>query len=509
MQAVRRCCGYLSRLYGGMKAARGRYVYLRPPILLIGLFGFYSGLPLALTASTLTAWLSDAKVERSAIGLFAAVATPYAFKFLWAPLVDAVRIPLLYRLLGRRRSWLVLAQCGLAASLAAMALFDPAVSAGMTALTAVCVALFSATQDTVIDAYRVERLSPQEQSSGAAASTFGYRMGLLAAGAGALALAELFGWSVTYLVMAGISASALCFTFLARSTDTEETKRITKSVAGFIAYSWQEVLRPKERAGWIMWALLAACALLYLCFGHPVVLAATGLFVDDGGIVAGRIYLYWLPMIAGMLALLRFYTRTQTFADFTQRPYWLQILAFVILYKLGDAFMGIMFNPFLLEIGFTKIEIAKVVKLYGLIASLAGAFAGAVMVARAGMFRTLLVCGILNALTNLLFAAQAEIGHDMRFLIVAVTGENFTGGMVTTAFIAYLSALCRLHYTATQYALLSSLAAFGRTWLSTPSGMVVDEVGWTVFFVISAVMTVPSIMLLLWLERKQKALPAG
>lgn len=187
------------------------------------------------------------------------------------------------------------------------------------------------------------------------------------------------------------------------------------------------------------------------------------------------------------------------------RPLWLAVLAFVVLYKLGDAFMGIMFNPFLLDIGFTKTEIAQVVKVYGLIATILGTFAGGWIVTRIGMYRALMVCGFGHMVTNLLLVELARRGADLQFLMLAISTENFTGGMATAAFIAYLSALCKLNYTATQYALLSSLAAFGRTWLSTPSGWLSETVGWEMFFLISTFMAIPSLMLLWWIERRKKA----
>ena len=364
-------------------------IYLQPRLLLIGLLGFYSGLPLALTASTLTAWLADAGVERAAIGLFAAIATPYAFKFLWAPLLDGVRLPVLHRLLGRRRAWLLVTQLLLAAALASMLWANPAHAPELTALVGVIIATLSATQDTVIDAYRVERLAPEEQGGGAAMATLGYRIGMLISGAGALYLADRYGWETTYLIMAAIAGSGMVFTLAMRSTDTADTEaRLPHSVGQFIRTA---VVEP--------------------------------------------------------------------FTDFMARPLWLQVLAFVILYKLGDAFMGIMFNPFLLDLGFAKTEIAKIVKLYGFAATLLGTFLGGWLVARWGMYRTLLLTGFVHMLTNLMLVVQAYLGANHAFLIASITLENLSGGMSTAAFIAYLSALCKRNYTATQYALLSSLAA--------------------------------------------------
>lgn len=409
------------------------FIYLQPRLLVIGLLGFYSGLPLALTAGTLTAWLSDAGVERAAIGLFAAIATPYAFKFLWAPLLDGVRLPLLHRLFGRRRAWLFITQLLLAIAISVMAMVNPANAAELTALVGVMVATLSATQDTVIDAYRVERLGKDEQGAGAAMATFGYRIGMLVSGAGALYLADQYGWETTYHLMAALVGTSMLLTLLMRSTDAQDTElRLPRSVKSFLSDS---VVAP--------------------------------------------------------------------FKDFMTRPLWLQVLAFVILYKLGDAFMGIMFNPFLLDLGFEKTEIAKIVKLYGLAATLIGTFLGGWLVARWGMFRTLLLTGFVHMLTNLMLVVQAHLGADHHFLIASITLENLSGGMSTAAFIAYLSALCRVHYTATQYALLSSLAAFGRTWLSTPSGWLAQTVGWQWFFAIASCMAIPGLMLLVWLERKQ------
>jgi PAT family beta-lactamase induction signal transducer AmpG len=186
------------------------------------------------------------------------------------------------------------------------------------------------------------------------------------------------------------------------------------------------------------------------------------------------------------------------------RDHWQLVLAFVILYKLGDAFLGVMFNPFLLDIGFTKSQIAAIVKLYGLAATILGAFLGGWLVLHWGMYRSLMICGLVHMLTNLLLVVQAGLGANEYFLIFSISAENLSGGMATTAFIAYLSALCKRHYTATQYALLSSLAAFGRTWLSTPSGWVSERLGWEWFFIVSCLISLPSLALLWWLEKHKR-----
>jgi PAT family beta-lactamase induction signal transducer AmpG len=407
-------------------------VYFTSQQLLILALGFFSGLPLALTASTLTAWLADTGVERTAIGLFAAVATPYAFKFLWAPLMDALRLPLLGRL-GRRRSWLLLCQVLLVASMIAMAGSNPASMPLATALIAVILATASASQDIVIDAYRVELLPTEAQGAGAAMATFGYRIGMLVSGAGALFLADHYGWHTTYFCMAGVMGVGALLTLLMRETSTAHTQRTVHSLRAFLR---QSVIAP--------------------------------------------------------------------LADFTTRPHWVAVVCFIVLYKLGDAFLGTMFNPFLLDIGFTKSQIAEIVKLYGFAATMLGVFVGGALVAKLGMYRALMLSGVLHMGTNLLLVVQAQLGADAHFLIFSIASENLTGGMSTAAFIAYLSALCSLHYTATQYALVSSLAAFGRTWLSTPSGYVADAVGWEIFFAISCIISLPSLLVLWWIEHRKK-----
>ena len=413
-------------------------VYTRKQVLLVGLLGFFSGLPLALTSSTLTAWLFDSGVERAAIGLFAAVATPYAFKFIWSPLMDGLRLPVMWRL-GKRRSWILLTQIALVCAMAAMAFSDPAVSAFAAAIAALVLSGASASQDIVIDAYRVERLDEREQGAGAAASVFGYRVGMLVSGAGALFIADQAGWEVAYLVMAGVMALGILVTLAMKETTPYDRSKL-ESDAPF----------------------------------------------------ATRVQRFVAELIVA------------PFKDFMARKYWVAILILVILYKLPDAFLGIMFNPFLLDIGFSKTEIAQIAKVYGFAATMLGVFLGGWLVAKMGMYKALWLAAFINIPANMVLIAQAQMGADSSFLILSVTAENITGGMSTATLIAYLSMLCKTNYTATQYALLSSFAAFGRTWLSTPSGWVAESSGWEWFFGIAALMTIPSLLLLMWLAKKER-----
>lgn len=407
------------------------YRYLRPTRLAVLFLGFSSGLPLALTASTLTVWLAESNVDKAAIGLFAVVATPYALKFLWAPLVDGLNLPG-FRRLGRRRGWLAASQLLLMLSLLMLGLADPAVNAWWTALAAVCVAFSSATQDIVIDAYRVELLAPEEQGEGAAMVVLGYRFGMIASSAGALFIAAYHGWFAAYAAMALLVPVGMVAVLFAGEPETEYQP-------------------PAQRKGMRQWL-------------HENVAAP--------------------------------------FADFMQRPQWLTILLFILLYKFADAFIGIMSNPFLIEIGFKKEEIASIVKLYGLVATIAGGFIGGTMVHRLGMTRSLWICGIAHGLTNLMFYVQALVGHDMQVLALGITLENVTGGMGTAAFVAYISSLTHVRFTATQYALLSSFSAFGRTWLSAPAGWVAQKLGWELFFILSALLALPGLALLWWMERQ-------
>ncbi len=404
-------------------------LYTQPRLLGILALGFASGLPLALTASTLSAWLKDAGIDKTSIGLFASVATPYALKFLWAPVIDAFGFPLLSALLGRRRGWILATQILLVASIIMLGLADPTLNPWNTAIAALVVAICSASQDIVIDAYRVEILTPEQQKIGAGMVQFGYRFGMLASGAGALALADHVSWEMTYFIMA---------------------------------------------------ALMAVCALPILFMTEPEASREVSKFSTK----------HWLHDYV-----------FSPFTDFMTRRNWLLILLFIMLYKLGDAFLGIMTNPFLLEIGFSKTDIAVVVKSYGLAATLIGLALGSMMSLRFGTVKTLMICGIGHALTNLMFLVQARVGADINILALGISLENLSGGMTASAFVAFISALCHTRYTATQYALLSSLAAMGRTWLTTAAGWTADSFGWEVFFIISVLLAAPGLVIL-WFLRK-------
>jgi PAT family beta-lactamase induction signal transducer AmpG len=398
-------------------------------MLIILAMGFASGLPLLLTLSTLSYWLSKVGVDKTTIGLFALVGTPYTFKFLWAPIMDQVRLPVLTTLLGRRRSWLVLTQLLLAIAIFTMGLSDPAADPARTAIVAIIVAFLSASQDVVIDAYRIELLPPEEQGQGAAATQVGYRFGVLLAGAGALALSDYFSWPLVFGVLACAMAASMIVTLLA-----------------------PEPQSPKQ-------------------VQH-----------DD--------YLQWIKQAV-----------IEPFADFIRRKGWVVILLFVLFYKFGDALGGTMANPFYIEMGFSGTQIGAISKFWGVWMTVFGALIGGLAVARWGVFRALLVGGILQALTNLAFVYVALHPHDWVALTFAITADNIAGGAAGAALVAYLSGLCNIAFTATQYALLTSFMALGRTWLSSGSGWLADNTDWITFWTSTVLLALPGMLLLLWLMR--------
>jgi len=409
-------------------------IYFQKTMLVILFLEIISGLPLALTASTLSVWLTESGVSLASIGLFAAVGVPYSLKFLWSPVVDGFSIPILTKLLGKRRAWIVFSQVFLMASLIALGFSNPAENAWLVALFALLVAISSATQDIVTDAYRLEILRDEEQGAGAAIAILGYRLGMIVSGAGALYLATYFGWQNTYIIMAAIVPIAWVALWVGGEPAPD--------------FSGQRSVLREEN--WI--------------HAHIIV----------------------------------------PFTDFMQRDGWILILLFILLYRVGDAFMGAMTNPFLIQIGFTKAEIATVVKLYGVIATILGSLIGGALVARIGVMRSLFICGVFHALTNLMFVAQAKIGADTGFLAVSISLENISGGMATTAFIAFISNLVNKQFTATQYALLSSISAVGRTTIAAPAGYVAEILGWEGFFMFSVFLAAPALIVLLFFQRRNE-----
>ena len=423
----------------------GLAVYLQRRVLIVLLLGFSSGLPLALSGSTLLVWMSESGVDLGTIGLFALVGTPYTLKFLWAPLVDALHVPFFTRAFGRRRGWLLFSQLLLIGSILLLALTDPARSPLFVALGALLVAAMSSTQDIVVDAFRVESLPESEQAAGMASYVAAYRIGKLVSTAGALFIVSGF-----------------------------------QKTAGFAL-----------GAAW-MWGYVVMAALVLI--GTATALAATEPEQSARTEAATRTETAFIRVLnAAVGAFSEFLTRRDAWAA----------LAFVVLFKFTDAFSGTMTAPFVIDLGFTRTDYATIVKGVGLAATLIGGFAGGFVARRYSLATSLWIGGVVQALANLSFSWLALVGVNQWALGVAITAENFTSAIGTVIFVAYLSALCRnpLH-TATQYALLTALAAVGRTYLSAGAGFVAKATGWPLFFVICVVVAVPSLILLAWLQRR-------
>ncbi len=420
-------------------------VYRNRRMLAVLCMGFSSGLPLPLTFGTLSYWLSEAGVSRTAIGLFVLVGFSYNYKFLWSPFIDRLPIPFLTRLMGRRRSWALAIQLLLMAAIAALGRGDPQTDLTATALLAVVVAFLSASQDIVIDAYRIELLRPEEQGAGAAATHWGYRIGLLAATAGAFDAAAFGGWRLAYGMMAALMLVGIVTVLLTREPAMPRAA-LAQARGGD---------RLERLAAWSREAIV-------------------------------------MP-----------------FGDFTRRRGWLLVLVFIVTYKFGEALAGTMSNPLYQELGFTKLEVGNIGKIVSFAASLSGVALGGAMVARLGVFGALLLGGVLQMLSNLLYVALLVGGHSNLMLAVSIFGENFTGGMASAAFVAYLSGLCSAAFTATQYALFSSLAAVPTRFLAAPAGWLVDRLDWIPFFLLATAACLPSLVLLLWLRRRLDAEPPG
>jgi PAT family beta-lactamase induction signal transducer AmpG len=420
-------------------------VYLRPRVLIILLLGFSSGLPLALSGETLRVWMADRGVDLGTIGLLTLAGLPYTLKFLWAPVVDAWDVPYLSRRLGRRRGWLVASQFLLMATIAFLGTRDPLSAPLMVGFAAVLVAFASATQDIVIDAFRVQSLPTDEQAAGMASYVAAYRVGMLVSGAGVI----------------GLSAWL-------------ETQGFSKEV---------------------IWPIAYACAAVLVLVGlGAALMAREPVSAETEEHAAG-------VRPAPLKRLLD--TASGAFVEFFKRDAAIAVLVFVVLFKLCDALAGAMTAPFVLSIGYTKAEYAAIVKGVGLAALLVGGFAGGAVARALPLVSALWIAAIVQMLSNLVFVWLAYQETSAWALTLAIVTENFAGAIGTVIFVAYLSALCRnpLH-TATQYALLTALASTGRTLLSSGTGFAAQALGWSMYFFVTALAALPALALMMWLARR-------
>jgi PAT family beta-lactamase induction signal transducer AmpG len=429
-------------------------VYLEPASLRMFALGFSAGLPLLLVLGTLSFRLREAGLDRTTIGYLSWVGLAYAFKWCWAPLVDRLPIPLLTRWLGRRRSWLLLSQGLIMAALVGMALSDPRTGLNMVVWCALAVAFASATQDIALDAFRIESADARHQGALAATYQTGYRLAMIWAGAGVL-------W---------IAARA-------------EVAPVAPAVAGVVAAPG--VLY--QQAAWTTAYLVMAASMLVGVF--------TVLFSREPVRVA-------LPPAKNAADWLRS-ALVEPFADFLKRygKQALLILALIGVYRISDVVMGIMANPFYVDMGYTKDEVAAVTKVFGVIMTLVGAFIGGALSLRLGVMRVLMLGAVLSAASNLLFAWLAGHGHDVTALVLVISADNLSAGVASAAFIAYLSGLTNIQYSATQYALFSSMMLLAPKWLAGYSGAFVDAHDYPTFFIATACLGVP-VLVLIWLATR-------
>ena len=431
-------------------------IYGRPRVVGMIFLGFSAGLPFLLVFSTLSAWLKDEGIALSVIGYFGWVGMTYSIKFFWAPVVDRLPLWLITGIMGKRRSWMLAAQTGIALGLAGMAGLDMQNQIEQLAYFAIFVAFCSATQDIVIDAYRIEAAIPEYQGAMAAAYVFGYRVALLVAGAGAFYIAEFSSWESAYYVMALLMLIGVLTTLLIKEPEHKVDSE---------TFEQEKMLE-------------------------------TTLSVSQKKSVWNRLVAWFLDAVVS------------PFVDFFRRNgrFGLIILLLIAVYKLSDITMGMMANPFYLDLGFSKKEIADVTKVFGFFMTIAGAALGGVMVVRYGIMRPLLLGAVLVAGTNLLFAGLAVVEPDLAILAVVVSADNLSGGVATSVFIAYLSSLTNSAYTATQYALFSSLMTLPAKVMSGFSGLIVDHFGYFAFFVIAAGIGLPAIFLVILLMYRQNGI---
>ncbi|KDM92971.1 AmpG family muropeptide MFS transporter [Photobacterium galatheae] len=437
----------------------GWRVYLEKKVLIMLALGFSSGLPILLVFGTLSFWLREAEVSRTDIGYFSWVALAYGFKWAWSPLIDRFPVPLFSKLLGRRRGWMVFSQLLIIASLCGMAISNPQADLSQLAIFAVIVAIASASQDIVIDAYRIELATERLQAALAAAYMTGYRLAMIMAGAGVLAIAALFGsdtsydpigWKTAYFIMAGLMSvgfiTALCI------HEPQSNGKAIDKLETEMRLRLQDANVPYPLARAMAWSYTSA------------IMPFLDFFKRYGK--------------AGML-----------------------LLALIGCYRISDVVMGIMANAFYVDMGFSKSEVATVSKVYGVIMTLVGAGLGGLLITRYNTLRILALGAVLAALTNLLFMAFTYIGNSLPMLTLVISVDNLSAGIATAAFIAFMSGLTNVAFSATQYALFSSIMLLFPKFLAGFSGLYVDHFGYNIFFLSTALIGLPVLLLIKAVEK--------
>ena len=498
-------------------------LWLHPRSVAMLFLGFSAGIPILLIFSTLSLWLREAGVSKSAVTFFSWAALGYSFKFIWAPLIDLIPVPWLSKLLGRRRSWLLLSQCSIITAICWMASIDPSspgASLTLMALATVMLGFSSATQDIVIDAYRIESADKTMQAMLASMYIAGYRIGMLVAGAGALYLASWLGtsgemyvyhsWRMTYLAMAAVMGIGVITTLVI----SEPASKLKAASSGYTAVQYGKVL--------LLFAAMAlSFALVFFYSGGFI--SALKETVNEQFLLSGKVISFLLEFIRFFIALCSAGASAYLLIrvnlvekeivndsyvapvkDFFVR-YGLKSAALLLLligcYRISDIVLGVISNVFYMDMGFSKNEIATISKTFGLGMTLAGGFVGGFLTVRFGVYRILFLGGLLSAATNLLFMVLAASEPSVSMLTVVIAADNLSGGIATTAFVAFLSSLTNISFTATQYAIFSSLMTLFPKLLGGYSGTIVSGVGYSQFFLFTAVLGIP-VLVLVWLTNR-------
>lgn len=413
--------------------------YKKPQVLQMLFLGFAAGLPLLLVFGTLSAWLRREGIDRSTIGFVSWVALAYAFKVLWSPLVDRLKLPVITKQLGKRRSWMLFAQAGVITGLLLMSMGDPQSSLAFVVYAAIVVAVSSATQDIALDAWRIEAIDTEYQGAMSGTYQLGYRLGMLVAGGGFLSVSNFYGYNNAYALMAALML-----------------------IGPIMVLFIREPLHPENHHSPLSWNI-----------NH---------------------ILQWLN-----------HAIIEPFVEFFDRFKWqaLAILAFIATFRISDVVLGVMALPLYVDMGYSDLDIGLITKTVGPLITIAGALVGGVMVMRYGVLPVLLIGEIIVVGTNLSFVWFSQQAPELFYLAIVVTGDNLAGGLAGSAFIAYLSSLTNLNYTATQYALFSSLMLLPAKFIGGFSGVLVDNLGYPEFFTIAAALGIPAVLLILWLMKTQ------
>ncbi|MCH7881263.1 MAG: MFS transporter [Proteobacteria bacterium] len=498
--------------------------FTHPRVVTMLFLGFSAGIPILLIFSSLSLWLREAGVERAAVTYFSWAALGYSFKFVWAPLVDQLPLPWLSRVLGRRRAWMLVAQFAIIAAIVLMASIDPKASdysLTLMALAAVLLGFSSATQDIVIDAYRIESAESELQALLSATYIAGYRIGMLVAGAGSLYLAASFGstsdaysyqaWQYTYWLMAAAMLVGIVTTLIIDEPETKAASPFIDStreyirfmalfvvvVAGFVGcfYLAGDAARSAKSLLTELFANRYLAGFLIECLRLAIAIGVGGALAF--ALVKVEFVSYEMVNRSYLMPVRDFFRR------YGLSLAWM-LLVLIGFYRISDIVLGVIANVFYQDLGFSKIEIALVSKTFGLLMTIVGGFAGGLLAMRFGVMRILFLGALLSAATNLLFMLLASVGHDMMWLYIVISADNISAGLASAAFIAFLSSLTNISFTATQYAIFSSLMTLLPKVIGGYSGSMVDSIGYPVFFLLTALMGIPVLLLIVYAARRYR-----